>query len=139
MQQFDILEPVFSLDPDEYEYADYTVEVEYEDQEQSDAGIDIFKNIESLAEENEIKIPNNNNNDIPISSPNVDENQLNNVPEIIQSSNDESILEVYSDGSVKPKLGFSVLWEIPMLIFPFFPNFGPFYPDFFIVKKLTRC
>ena len=108
MQQFDILEPVFSLDPDEYEYADYTVEVEYEDQEQSDAGIDIFKNIESLAEENEIKIPNNNNNDIPISSPNVDENQLNNVPEIIQSSNDESILEVYSDGSVKPKLCFSV-------------------------------
>ena len=33
MQQFDILEPVFNLDPDEYEYADYEVEVEYEDLE----------------------------------------------------------------------------------------------------------
>ena len=93
IQQFDILEPVFSLDPDEYEYADYTVEVEYEDQEQSDADIDIPKNIESITDENEVKIiP--NNNDIPISSPTLDENQFNNVPEIIQSSNDESILEV---------------------------------------------
>ena len=73
IQQFDILEPVFSLDPDEYEYADYTVEVEYEDQEQSDADIDIPKNIESITDENEVKIiP--NNNDIPISSPTIDDN-----------------------------------------------------------------
>ena len=95
LQQFDILEPVFSLDPDEYEYADYTVEVEYEDEQQSDAGIDIPKNIESIADdENEVKIT-NNNDIIPISSlPTIDENRLNNVPEIIQSSNDESILEV---------------------------------------------
>ena len=97
LQQFDILEPVFSLDPDEYEYADYTVEVEYEDEDeqQSDAGIDIPKNIESIADdENEVKIT-NNNDIIPISSlPTIDENRLNNVPEIIQSSNDESILEV---------------------------------------------
>ena len=91
------MEPVFSLDPDEYEYADYTVEVEYEDEDeqQSDAGIDIPKNIESIADdENEVKIT-NNNDIIPISSlPTIDENRLNNVPEIIQSSNDESILEV---------------------------------------------
>ena len=95
LQQFDILEPVFSLDPEEYEYADYTVEVEYEDEQQSDAGIDIPKNIESIADdENEVKIT-NNNDIIPISSlPTIDENRLNNVPEIIQSSNDESILEV---------------------------------------------
>ena len=95
LQQFDILEPVFSLDPDEYEYADYTVEVEYEDEQQSDAGIDIPKNIESIADdENEVKIT-NNNDIIPIASlPTIDENRLNNVPEIIQSSNDESILEV---------------------------------------------
>ena len=95
LQQFDILEPVFSLDPDEYEYADYTVEVEYEDEQQSDAGIDIPKNIESIADdENEVKIT-DNNDIIPISSlPTIDENRLNNVPEIIQSSNDESILEV---------------------------------------------
>ena len=81
IQQFDILEPVFSLDPDEYEYADYTVEVEYEDQEQSDADIDIPKNIESITDENEVnselsnvKIPKNNDNDIPISSPTIDDN-----------------------------------------------------------------
>ena len=40
-QQFDILEPVFSLDPDEYEDAydttgDYIVDVEYVDSEQPD-------------------------------------------------------------------------------------------------------
>ena len=91
------MEPVFSLDPDEYEYADYTVEVEYEDEDErpSDAGIDFPKNIESIADdENEVKIT-NDNDIIPISSlPTIDENRLNNVPEIIQSSNDESILEV---------------------------------------------
>jgi len=79
------------------------VEVEYEDEDekQSDAGIDFPKNIESIADdENEVKIT-NDNDIIPISSlPTIDENRLNNFPEIIQSSNDESITKLEKNNAI---------------------------------------